>query len=529
MTARFSRSAGFALVLALVVGACAGIDDLAAPDGRGYSKDRAAGVFAAGFGGVSEKYIDTIPLEDLAIDGMRGLGAIDPGLTVMRSGDDIALYAAGREAARLPAPAPGDVAGWAKTAAEIAAQAREASADLKAAEAEAVYEAVFDGVLSRLDIFSRYAGAEEAKRNRDKRDGFGGVGIRYKIENGFPVIAEVMPDTPAESVGIQPGDRITHVDGVSVKGMERKSISAMLRGPIDTHLEMTVERDGAPRPISLSMSRGHIYNVTVTETHKNGIVYLKIRSFNQDTSRALSAALEKGRAGMGGPLKGLVLDLRGNPGGLLKQSVKVADLLLSQGQIVSTRGRHAESVHNYEAGGRDLAFGLPVIVLIDGKSASAAEIVAAALQDRERAVLIGTSSFGKGSVQTVIRLPNDGEITLTWSRLYAPSGYTLHGIGVPPTICTSGLPEGARDNDRDAARDLIRRVIADKAKTGEMLAAWRGSGAFDDAKRTQLRETCPAQRRNADLEVEIARQLVEDRALYAEALGMTAAVHQAHR
>ena len=133
-----------------------------------------------------------------------------------------------------------------------------------------------------------------------------------------------------------------------------------------------------------------------------------------------------------------MLDLRGNPGGLLKQSIKVADLLLTQGKIISTRGRHADSIHNYEAGGHDLAFGLPVLVLVDGKSASAAEIVAAALQDRDRAVVIGTSSFGKGSVQTVIRLPNDGEITLTWSKLVAPSGYLLHGLGVRPAICTSG-------------------------------------------------------------------------------------------
>jgi carboxyl-terminal processing protease len=529
MTVRFYLSTALAFAAVFFVGACAGTDDVATSAERGYSKNRAAEVFAAGFGGVSEKYIDTIAIEDLAVDGMRGLGAIDPGLTVTRSGGDIVLYAAGREAVRLPAPAPIDVASWAKTAAEITTAAREASADLKAADAEAVYEAVFDGVLSRLDIFSRYAGAAEAKRNRDKRDGFGGIGVRYKIENGYPVIAEVLSDTPAENAGIQAGDRITHVDGVSIKGMERNSISVRLRGPIDTRVELTVERTGAAQPISVSMARGHIYNVTVTETHRNGIVYLKVGSFNQDTSRALAAALEKGRADMGAPLKGLVLDLRGNPGGLLKQSVKVADLLLSQGQIVSTRGRHAESIHSYEASGRDLAFGLPVIVLVDGKSASAAEIVAAALQDRNRAVLIGTSSFGKGSVQTVIRLPNDGEITLTWSRLYAPSGYTLHGIGVLPTICTSGISEGTKDKDPDAVRALIRRVTADKGKTGEMLAAWRDSGTFDDAKRAQLRETCPAQRRRDDLEVKLAHQLIEDRALYAEALGVTAAVNQAHR
>ncbi|MBI2979125.1 MAG: hypothetical protein HYY38_09990, partial [Rhodospirillales bacterium] len=222
----------------------------------------------------------------------------------------------------------------------------------------------------------------------------------------------------------------------------------------------------------------------------------------------------------GDGMKGVILDLRGNPGGLLKQSVKVADLLLTQGQIISTRGRHADSIHYYEAGGRDLAFGMPVIVLVDGKSASAAEIVAAALQDRERAVVIGTSSFGKGSVQTVIRLPNDGEITLTWSRLYAPSGYLLHGLGVLPAICTSGVKEDARS--------VIRARMAQRAKTEEALNAWRLSSAFDDAKRGKLRESCPSQRRQDDLEIEMARQLLGDQALYAEALRLSAATHQAH-
>ena len=163
---------------------------------------------------------------------------------------------------------------------------------------------------------------------------------------------------------------------------------------------------------------------------------------------------------------------------------------------------------------------MPVIVLVDGKSASAAEIVAVALQDRERAVVIGTSSFGKGSVQTVIRLPNDGEITLTWSRLYAPSGYLLHGLGVLPAICTSGVKEDARS--------AIRARMAQRAKTEEALNAWRLSAAFDDAKRGKLRESCPSQRRQDDLEIEMARQLLGDQALYAEALRLSAATHQAH-
>ena len=221
----------------------------------------------------------------------------------------------------------------------------------------------------------------------------------------------------------------------------------------------------------------------MTDRTEGGVVILKVRSFNQDTARSLGAKLEEHHARLGKGLRGLILDLRGNPGGLLKQSVKVADLFLAQGRIVSTRGRHPNSVQYYDAGGRDLMQGLPIVVLVDGKSASAAEIVAAALQDRGRGVVIGTTSFGKGTVQTVIRLPNDGEITLTWSRIMAPSGYRLHGLGVRPTICTSGA---------DAADPgLIAQAVAAKAKAARTLAAWRTPGLKDEQRRRGLRVLVP--------------------------------------
>ncbi len=512
---RFSWTA----LLAVALAACAGSGELSSV-GDDELKARASEVFAAGFGGVVDKYIEPVTVPNIALDGMRGLGSIDPSLTVSRDGGGVVLLAAGREVARRPAPKDGDVAGWADLAADMSLAARDASAEIRSANIEALYEAVFDGVLSRLDIFSRYAGAKEARKNRAKREGFGGVGIRYRLENGYPLIHDVLPDTPAAGAGIRPGDRIVAIDGTPIQGKTRDEISKMLRGPIHSPVQITVERPIAPAPITLSMERGHIYTVTVTSSIKDGVLYAKVSGFNQDTSRALADAIEKGREGMGAGMKGLILDLRGNPGGLLKQSVKVADLLLTQGQIVSTRGRHADSVHYYEAGGRDLAFGMPVIVLVDGKSASAAEIVAAALQDRDRAVVIGTASFGKGSVQTVIRLPNDGEITLTWSRLYAPSGYLLHGLGVLPAICTSGA--------KDGVKTLIRARLAERAKTAEALSVWRLSSTIDDRRRATLRDTCPSQRRRDDLEVEMARQLIVDKGLYDEALNVSAATHQAH-
>ena len=519
MTALRGSWIGFCGLAVLLATACAPSRDFSTAGTVDFSASQASEVFAAGYSGVTQKFIEPVSVGDIAIEGIRGLGAIDPDLTVTRADGKVVLSASGSEVAFFPAPEENDIAGWAKLTVDISAAARKASAEMKAADMETLYEAVFDGVLSNLDIFSRYAGAQEARKNRAKRDGFGGIGIRYRIQDGIPVIIEVLPKTPAAMAGLLKDDRITHVDGTALKGLAKEQIGEKLRGPTHTRVELTILGPGATSPKVVAMERAHIFSPTVTETHSDGIVVLKVKSFNQDTARSLAAKLEKAHETLGDDMKGLILDLRGNPGGLLKQSVKVADLLLTQGKIVSTRGRHADSIHNYEAGGRDLAFGLPVIVLVDGKSASAAEIVAAALQDRERAVVIGTSSFGKGSVQTVLRLPNDGEITLTWSRLIAPSGYMLHGQGVLPAICTSGI--------KDNASAVIRAVLAKSAKTEETLNMWRKPGTRDEDSRRKLRQSCPSQRRRDDLDLKIARRLIEDQVLYARTLNLTAATHEA--
>lgn len=514
---------GFCGLAILLLAACAPLPGPPSGGSKVFYKIQATEVFAAGYGGVADKYIDRVTVEDIAVEGLRGLGAIDPNLTISRTDASVALMSGGHEVIRSTLPEGDNVNGWANLTTNFIVAAREKSTDLRAADMEAVYEAVFDGVLSNLDIFSRYAGAEEAQRNRSKRDGFGGIGIRYRMVDGFPVLSDVLPETPAADAGLAKNDRLTHVDGTPLKGLDRKAVSKRLRGPTYSRLELTLIRKGAPKPMTVTMERAHIFPVTITETTKDGIVFIKVISFNQDTARSLASKLESIRHASGGPMKGLVLDLRGNPGGLLKQSVKVADLLLTQGKIISTRGRHMDSIHHYEAGGRDLAYGLPVVVLIDGKSASAAEIVAAALQDRDRAVVIGTSSFGKGSVQTVLRLPNDGEITLTWSRLVAPSGYTFHGLGIRPAICTSD----ARDNSLDKAKRIVRNVLENRLKTEDTLIAWRKPEFQDEIRRARLRDSCPSQRRRNQLEARLASLLINDPGLYDRALNLTAATHEA--
>ena len=478
-----------------------------------------ADIFAAGYASITEKYIEAVSAATLAMEGMRGLGAIDPALTVRRTEDMVVLAVSDHTIARFPAPADDDVEGWAALTAKVSAAGRRTSKELRTASDEKLYEAVFDGVLSSLDIFSRYAGAEQARRNREKRDGFDGIGIRVRMEAGAARVTRVLPDTPAAGAGLRKGDHITHVDGVSVRDFKRHDVVQRLRGPTHSRVAVTVRREGVAGPLAFEMERRHIVLPTVTGRRDHGIVFLTVTSFNQGTASSVAAKLTKALDGMGASPKGLVLDLRGNPGGLLKQSIEVADLFLTQGQIVRTHGRHPDSEQRYEAGGEDMAHGLPLVVLVDGKSASAAEIIAAALQDHGRAVVIGTTSFGKGTVQTVIRLPNDGEITLTWSRLVTPSGYVLHGLGVMPDICTSGAAGNVRK--------LIAAVFGRKAKIAAARARWQTAGLGEEKQRRDLRATCPAERRRKALEIEVARRLLSDRALYGRALDLTAATSQA--
>ena len=510
-----------AALLVCLSGACAPRLTLPKETGAVFSTDSATEVFTAGYSSISEKYIDTISLAVIALEGMRGLSTIDPGLTVSRRQNTIILTDNDRVVARFPAPRDNDARKWAALTVEISTAAGVASKQLRAASNEMLYEAVFDGMLSNLDVFSRYAGVEEARKNRAKRQGFGGVGIRFKLKRGQFRVTFVMPNTPAARAGIKKGDIITYIGQVPVKGLQASEVGAQLRGPIGSRVTLTVRRLGQAGPLTFEIERAHIVGVTVVLSERNGIVFLRVTGFNKNTALSMASKLKKAKKMLGAKIKGLVLDLRGNPGGLLKQSIRVADLFLAQGQIIRTRGRHPDSIQHYEASGPDLVTGAPLVVLVDGKSASAAEIVAAALQDRGRAVVIGTSSFGKGTVQTVIRLPNGGEITLTWSRLITPSGYALHGLGVMPAICTSGAGGGERE--------LIDRALMARMKTSTLIEAWRKADINNEGQRKGLRASCPAERRKKSVEAEVASRLIGNRSLYNRALGLTSAVDAAGR
>ena len=487
-----------------------------------FSADAAEEVFSVGFSSIVARYIDPVSVEKLALDGLRGFGAIDPALSVARGDATLSILASGKTLASRPVPTTNDPQAWGRVATEMALAARAHSADFAAADAEKIYEAVFDGALARLDVFSRYAGAEEAAGNRARRDGYGGIGLRFSVVESMVRVTSVLPETPAERAGIQKNDRITHIGDLPVAGMDNAEISRTLRGPVHSRVTLTVLRDGEAKPLRFALERTHIVPQTVTAHIRDRVVYLKISNFNQETAANVEASVAKAKSELGRNFRGVALDLRGNPGGILKQATRVADLFLAQGRMISTNGRHPDSVHIYEASGEDIADGRPIVVLIDGKSASAAEIVASALQDRDRALVVGTSSYGKGTVQTVIRLPNEGEITLTWSRLVAPSGFVLHGLGVMPNICTSGLIAG---DEKSVARALGRAE-----KDAATLAAWRRAGLANEKRSQKLRSSCPAEaNENAGVEPEVALRLLREPSLFQRTLARSAATAEARR
>ena len=252
-------------------------------------------------------------------------------------------------------------------------------------------------------------------------------------EEGFIKVVSPMDGTPADKAGIQAGDFITHVNGESVQGLMLDAAVELMRGPIGSEIIVTIVREGTPDPFDVSMIRDTIKLVAVKGKTVGNTVVLRMSTFNDQTYVGLESELKKQVEALGGPDKvdGYVLDLRNNPGGLLNQAIMVSDAFLDKGEIVSTRGRDSSKGERFNAEKGDLTGGKPMVVLINGGSASASEIVAGALQDQRRAIVVGTKSFGKGSVQTLVPLKGDGAMRLTTARYYTPSGRSIH-VSMPP-------------------------------------------------------------------------------------------------
>lgn len=304
-------------------------------------------------------------------------------------------------------------------------------------DAADLIEAAIDGMLTSLDPHSSYLSPDDAAAMRVQTRGeFGGLGIEVTQEDGFVKVVSPIDGTPADEAGIEAGDFITHVDGESVLGLTLDAAVELMRGPVGSEIVITVVREGETEPFDVSIIRDTIKLTAVRSRTEGNTVVLRITTFNDQTTPNLEAGLAKEVEALGGMenVNGIILDLRNNPGGLLNQAISVSDSFLEKGEIVSTRGRDPNDGERFNATEGDLAEGKPIVVLINGGSASASEIVAGALQDHRRAIVVGTKSFGKGSVQTVMPLRSDGAMRLTTARYYTPSGRSIQALGVSPDI-----------------------------------------------------------------------------------------------
>src|SRR6516225_4373388 len=300
---------------------------------------------------------------------------------------------------------------------------------------DTLVESAINGMLTSLDPHSNYLNTKNFNDMKVQTRGeFGGLGIEVSMENGLVKVVSPIDDTPAARAGLKPGDLITHLDGDPVQGMSLPEAVEKMRGPISSEIKLTIRREGRD-PFDVKLTRATI-KIQSVRSHLEGdnLAYIRITTFNEQTDVGLNNAMKNLKQQAGGKLLGVVLDLRNDPGGLLDQAVAVADAFLEKGEIVSTRGRRSEDAQRYNARPGDIAAGLPVAVLINGGSASASEIVAGALQDHHRAILLGTKSFGKGSVQTIIPLPGHGAMRLTTARYYTPSGRSIQAKGIDPDI-----------------------------------------------------------------------------------------------
>src|SRR3954454_3899619 len=477
----------------------------AAGPGAGLPSASGGRVLAPVLDDIGTDYLEPVSARRVAIAGAARLTEFDSQLAVREviAGGAVTLTYDDRSIISYAAPAEADTAGWAATIEALLATARRMSPQLAALPAGTLEQAVAAGMARSLDRFSRYAPPDLARDQRASRNGWGGIGITVDGAKDTFHVTAVEPQSPADRAGIRPEDQIVAIDGVPTHGCVHREVVDRLRGPVGSPIAVQIVPAGMGESRELRLQRATVFEPTVTASRDGNIGVIRVHTFNHRTTTRVAESLTALQGQAAGRLAGIVLDLRSNPGGVLDEAVRLADLFLRQGPVVSVIGRHPASRQFFAVSGTSTVPDVPMAVLINGGSASAAEIVAAALQDAGRAVVIGSSSYGKGSVQTVLRLPDNGELILTWARLMAPSGYPLHRHGVIPTVCTSDLPDDAAY----LATGLTRAATAARLRT-----------SLDENGWTALRQSCPATRNRPGLDLVLAKYLLTDARWYAAAL-----------
>ena len=498
------------IITSITVGIIFTVAACVAPSTNSLKKGGQRQVLETAFKNINLLHATEISARTISLAGLEAVSKTDILLKIDTRQTAIALTHEDLIIGEWSTPADNDHDGWAALVADALERARKANPKLGEQGHNLVLARFFRGALSKFDRYTRYATPAQARNTRARREGFGGLGIsiRYHRDNAY--IAKVHDGTPAFKAGLKSGDRITHVGATALTGLTQNAAIEYLRGPIHSKADLTVIRKDIPAPLKISVVRAHIILPTVTSKWEGGILTIRLSGFNQGTSRSLGKVLTAAERDNSKPLRGIVLDLRNNPGGLLDQAVAVADFFLNDGRIISTSGRHHRANQIFNATWSERVTRTPITILVNGRSASASEIVAAALRDRGRAIVIGASSFGKGSVQTIIRLSNGGELTLTWAHMIAPSGFSLQSHGIIPAICTS--------ENEDELASMMAAIRSDLPAAGTILNAALASRYAIRNSPDLARERCPPTRSERREDSEIAKYFLEHRSLYRRAI-----------
>ncbi|KXV62931.1 peptidase S41 [Acetobacter orleanensis] len=433
--------------------------------------------------------------------GLGCLTALDPMLTLDTRGADIRLLTGQTTLLAQPAPTADNVEQWAKLAVDFISAARAHSTSVGSASREDLVQAFFDELFNHLDPYSRYIGPSSATTDRQARvGGEADAGVSLTRKGRDIVISAVNANGPAWTATVDPGDKVLAVNNRLTAGQSVETVTGWLRGEEDSRVTLRLLSPGNRRGHTIVLRRAKVPPETVFAFASGPLVVLRVTSFSSDTAEEMSQYLDQ--ATQDPNLKGLIIDLRGNRGGVLQQAVTAAALLLDRGVAAVTDGRDQQANHIWAVQGGDMTKGLPIAILVDGRTASAAEILAAALADHRRAVVIGSSTLGKGLVQTVAQLPDEGELFVTWSRVIAPLHWPLQGLGVMPQVCTSlGEAEITRQMHDLAAGKLDNQPAVEASRLARF--------PLPVSRILAIRKACPAAL-GSDRDLDAARALLEN-------------------
>ena len=373
--------------------------------------------------------------------------------------------------------------------------------------------AAIRGMLTSLDPHSGYMPPESFQDMQvDTKGAFGGLGIEVTQEDGFVKVVSPMDGTPASEAGIQSGDFITHVDGEAILGLTLSEAVDKMRGPVGSEVSLTIVRNLDEEPFDIVIIRDVIKLTAARVRVEDDVIIVRVTTFNEQTTPNIKKGIKEKIDELSGKdnVSGFIIDLRNNPGGLLSEAISVSDMFLNQGEIVSTRGRNNGQAKRYSASKGDLAENKPIIILINGGSASASEIVAGALQDHKRAVILGTKSFGKGSVQSVIPLGENGAMRLTTARYYTPSGRSIQALGVVPDIIVEQLPRLNNEKEEDEPSTRITEADLKGALSNDRLSD-EEKELLAKEKKIQLKKI---QRRKTDNQLSFALDVISGLNIY---------------